>query len=245
MTDSVELSPAAFAALVAPAVDRAFVTGMRAAGPKGRDVVMAHGGAAAGFLIDLRNPLAAGRSLTRDELAAVNRYRDPAALDDGLAASVAQGLLAVAPDGRVTATVSGHAFLRDLFALHHDALAAQWGSHDARVDRLNQLLARTLAEAARTGGVAWRAQAPPYETGQTSPQVRLLNRLATLRWHRADAHAAAWQAAGLTAAEMVALPAGSTREAIEQDTNARNAGPFAALPVTGRLTLLADLAALP
>ncbi|QSB14979.1 hypothetical protein JQS43_00870 [Natronosporangium hydrolyticum] len=245
MTDSVEFPPTTFAALAAPAVDRAFVSGIRAPGPKGRDVVMAHGGAAAGFLIDLRNPLAAGRRLSRDELAALNRYRDPAAFHEGLAASVAHGLLTEAPDGTVAATVPGHAFLRDLFALHREALTAQWGGQEARIDRLNGALARTLAAAAQTGGIAWRAQAPPYETDQTPPAVRLLNRLSTLRWHRADAHAAAWQAAGLTADEMVALPPGPARDQIEQETNARNAAPFAALSAAERVTMLADLAALP
>ena len=71
----------------------------------------------------------------------------------------------------------------------------------------------------------------------------LLNRLSTLRYHRADA--AAWQAAGLTAAEMVALPPGPAREAIEHDTDVRTAAPYRLLSPDERLELLADLAALP
>lgn len=62
-------------------------------------------------------------------------------------------------------------------------------------------------------------------------------------------HAAAWQAAGLTAAEMVAMPWGTEwtaqRRAVEQDTNRRAAAPYRVLTAEERLTLLADLATLP
>ena len=73
----------------------------------------------------------------------------------------------------------------------------------------------------------------------------LLNRLGTLRYHRADAHAAAWAAAGHTASSIAALPAGPERLAIELETDRRAAGPYAALGAEERLTMLADLAALP
>jgi hypothetical protein len=76
----------------------------------------------------------------------------------------------------------------------------------------------------------------------------LLNRLSTMRYHRADAHAAAWQAAGWTAAEVAAMPWGTewsdARVAIERDTNVRAAPPYAALTADERLVLLAGLAAL-
>jgi hypothetical protein len=68
--------------------------------------------------------------------------------------------------------------------------------------------------------------------------VLLFNRLAVLRYQRADAHAAAWQAAGLTADEIVALPPGPARDAIEQETNARNAAPYHALSTAERVTML-------
>jgi hypothetical protein len=75
--------------------------------------------------------------------------------------------------------------------------------------------------------------------------VLLLNRLSTLRHHRADAHAAAWTAAGHTASSIAALPAGPERLAIELETDRRAAGPYAALSAEERLAMLADLAALP
>jgi hypothetical protein len=149
----------------------------------------------------------------------------------------------------VAATGRGQEFLSDLFALHARALTECWRPHAGPVDRLNAVLARVIAAAGETAGAAWAVQAPPYEPPGTPPGVLLLNRLSTLRYHRADAHAAAWQAAGLTAAELVAMPWDTAwspqREAVEQDTNRRAAVPFAVLTAEQRLRLLADLAALP
>jgi len=128
-------------------------------------------------------------------------------------------------------------------------LDERWQGRSGPVERLNRLLARVLAEAAATGGPAWAVQAPPHEPDGTPAPVLLLNRLSTLRYHRADAHAAAWQEAGLTAAEMVAMSEGSAwtpqRRAVEDETNQRAAPPFAVLTPDERLAMLADLAALP
>ncbi|MEU6022682.1 hypothetical protein [Micromonospora sp. NPDC047134] len=64
---------------------------------------------------------------------------------------------------------------------------------------------------------------------------------AALRYHRADAHAAA----GHTSASIVELPDGAQRRAIELETDRRAAGPYATLTPPQRLEFLADLAALP
>jgi hypothetical protein len=66
-----------------------------------------------------------------------------------------------------------------------------------------------------------------------------------LRYHRADAHAAAWHAAGLTGAAIQQLPAGPARDAIEAGTNRRASPPYATLTPDERITFLAGLAALP
>lgn len=259
MAETVDLSPVRFAQLVAPAVTRAFTAGMlagRAAG--GRELVAAYGGRdAVGYLVDLRNPLAAGRPIPPDGLAEAYRYHDPDARQEIVQGSVDAGLLAQAPDGTITASERGQGFLRELFAQHDRVLADHWGPaadqpgahHDTLVGRLNELVSRVLAEAAATAGGAWAVNAPPHEPAGTPPAVLLLNRLSTLRYHRSDAHAAAWRAAGLTAAEMLAMPWGSPwtpeREAVEHDTNVRAASPYAVLTPEERLALLADLAALP
>jgi hypothetical protein len=69
--------------------------------------------------------------------------------------------------------------------------------------------------------------------------------LSVLRYHRADAHAAAWQAAGLTSVTMRQLPSGPSRDAIEAETNRRAGVPYATLSPDERITFLAGLAALP
>jgi hypothetical protein len=234
-----------FAALAAPAVDRAFIAGMRAGGLAGKELVRSYGSQAVGYLIDLRNPLAAGRAVTEPELAAVYRYTDPAKVRASIQRSLDHGLLDRSGAGSIAATGRGRAFLADLFALHGQVLDKRWQPHRERVARLNALLARLLTAAAATAGPAWAVQAPPYEPDGTPANVRLLNRLGTLRYHRSDAHAAAWQAAGLTAAGIIAAPAGPQRAAIEQATDERAAPPYAELTAGERLSLLADLAALP
>jgi hypothetical protein len=246
---TVDLSPTLFAELVAPAISRTFVAGMRAGGDEGRALVASYGGRDIGYLIDLRNPLAAGRRLGPADLAAVYRYTDPEERRENVRRSVDAGLLDEDERGAVGASERGHDFLRDLYALHGRTLAQRWRRHAGPVDRLNQLLERVLTEATRTAGPAWAAQAPPYEPAGTPPGALLLNRLSTLRYHRADAHAAAWQAAGLTAAEMQAMPWGTDwtpqRRAVEEETNQRGGLPYAVLTPDERLRLLADLAMLP
>lgn len=248
MSDVVDLSPARFAAAVAPAVVRVFNSGTRA--PRdagGHDLVMAYGGPRAiGYVIDLRNPLAAGRTVSADGLLAHCRYDNPDRVHEAVQRSAEHGMLDLHDDGSIAATERGHKFLADLYALHADVLAELWeGEHEARVQRLAGVLGRLLDAAESTGGSAWSVQAPPHEPPDATASVLLLNRLSALRAHRADAHAAAWQAAGLTAEQIVAMPPGPERAAIEDDTNTRAAAPYTALTADERLELLADLAALP
>jgi hypothetical protein len=250
MTDTVALSPDRFASLVAPAVTRTFVAAMRSPGESARDLIASYGGREAiGYLIDLRNPLAAGRPLSPEGLAAVFRYHQPADIDTQVRRSIDAGLLVRADDDAITATDRGLAFLSELAALQAAALDERWRAYRHFVEPLNSLTARVLAEAAATAGASWAVQAPPHEPDGTPPDLVLMNRLSTLRYHRADAHAAAWQAAGLTAADVVAMPWGSEwtppRQAVEDDTNARAGVPYAVLTPDERLRMLADLAALP
>lgn len=128
-------------------------------------------------------------------------------------------------------------------------LAERWGSLAPVVRRLNEIVGLVLREAERTAGPAFNAQAPPYEPTGAPAELILLNRISTLRYHRTDAHASAWQAVGMTAAEMVAQPWGSNwsdrRRQVEHQTNVLAGLPFADLDGDQRLQLLADLAALP
>ncbi|MDM4721802.1 hypothetical protein QTQ03_20195 [Micromonospora sp. WMMA1363] len=256
MNDIVDLASHRFAGFVAPAVDRAFVAGMRA----GRDgggaaASQRYGGpAATGFLVELRTRLAApGGTVDEAGFAAVTRYRDPAECRRGMDRHVAHGMVHRRPDGAVTATERGLAFLDELWLVQAAATETLWAEHPDRVLRLVEALGRVLgyalllAEEDGDGGAgsAFAAMAPPHEPDGTPPGVLLLNRLGTLRHHRADAHAAAWAAAGHTATSIVMLGAGPQRLAIELETNRRSAAPYLVLTAEERLAMLADLAALP
>ena len=70
---------------------------------------------------------------------------------------------------------------------------------------------------------------------------RLWSVVTVLRYHRADAHRAAWQAAGLSAEEVQVLPAGP---AMDAETNRLDAPIYAALDADERLDLLGGLGAL-
>nr|MDT0661835.1 hypothetical protein [Micromonospora sp. DSM 115978] len=239
------------------------------------DLSRRYGGpAATGYLVIFRTRLAApGGTVSGSGLAAVTRYQDPVTSQRKLDKQVAHGMLQRVDTG-FTATDRGRAFLVDLHELYGRLTAELWSGHHDRIGRLADLLGRLLTAAVQTeaGGVgpgrsrhdptdpgppgagrtgpgpagsAFAAMAPPYEPDGTPPALTLLNRLGTLRYHRADAHAAAWTAAGHTADSIADLDPGPERLAIELETDRRAAGPYTALSAAERLALLADLAALP
>ncbi|MFV2018549.1 hypothetical protein [Micromonospora sp. LOL_023] len=264
-TDQLWLPGNRCAALTAPAVDRVYRAAAAAAAAASTELQQRYGGpAAVGFLVDLRTRLAApGGLVDAAGFAAVTRYHDPASCQRVLDKQVAYGMVVRHPDGTLRATERGAAFLTDLYALHAEVTARVWGAeHASRLARLVELTGRLLAAActgqaavdlagAGPGGDAaeevgaFGAVAPPYEPEGTPVGVLLLNRLGVLRYHRADAHAAAWTAAGHTARSIVDLPPGPARLAIEQETDRRAAGPYEGLDPEQRVMLLADLAALP
>ncbi|MFC5926919.1 hypothetical protein [Micromonospora vulcania] len=253
--NAVDLAPHRSAGLLAPAVDRVFVAGMLAGRDGGgAELSQRYGGpAATGFLVDLRTRLAApGGTVDGPGFAAITRYRDPATCQRMLDKQVAYGMIHRRPDGALSATDRGAAFLAELHRVHAEVTEELWAGQDERVLRLVEALGRLLAyalvltdEQGEITGSAFAAMAPPYEPDGTPSGVLLLNRLGTLRYHRADAHAAAWSAAGHTASSVAALPPGPERLAIELETDRRAAGPYAVLSAQERLTMLADLAALP
>lgn len=241
------LAPHRIAGLVAPAVDRVFVGAMAATREHGGvELSRRYGGPdAVGFLIEFRTRLATpGGAVTSAGLAAVARYRDPTTYRRGLDKNLAHGTV-IRRGEDFLATARGLAFLDELFTLHGQVTTELWTAHPERIARLVETLGRLLEAAAADGGDAFTVMAPPHEPDGTPPGVLLLNRLGTLRYHRADAHAAAWAAAGHTARTVEQLPAGPERLAIERETDRRAAGPYRVLTAAERLSFLADLAALP
>lgn len=255
MADGVDLSPVRYAALVAPAIDRIFPDLMLASRAMGGiQLSQRYGGPpATGCLIDLRTRLGApGGTVSAAQYAAVTRYRDPLEIRAGLLTQAGHGMITLDGTGTITATDRGREFVAAIYALHARVTETVWEAHPDRVAELAELAGRALAaamapavQAATTDGHALSALAPPHEPVGTPTGVLLLNRLSTLRYHRADAHAAAWQSAGLTAPEIMALGPGPVRDAVEAATNTAAAAPWRALNAEERLTLLAGLAALP
>ena len=190
----------------------------------------------------LRNALPC-RTVTRAELYAVLRYVPPAQVDAGVAEAVAAGLLDEDAELRVTAR--GLDCLDRLYALGSGAVTELWSGHEARVDSLLLLTQRILDAAEKTGGPAFAVMFPPYEPAGTTPAMRLAERLTPVRFHRFDAHIAAWEAEGLTVDEVKSLGAGPRRDRIEDETNRVAGAPYAALDPTERVELLGGLGALP
>lgn len=208
---------------------------------------MSYGGPhAVGVVIDLRSPLAAGRTVGEDVVSGLFRHQDPQAVWKSLQRAADNGLLEPGDGGGYALTERGSAFLTELYAQHATVLGELWeADHADRVQRTAALAGRLVHAAAATGGPAWNVLAPPHEPPDATPGVLLLDRLAALRAHRADAREAARQSAGLTAEQAAAVRGGPEHEEVEDEANERAGAPYAAIDAEDRLTLLADLAALP
>jgi hypothetical protein len=204
----------------------------------------------AGFLISLRFALAdLSRPLPLSVVKLAFRYSAP----EDVAAAVAELAEAdwlhldgelVQPARRTVSWISG------LYDVHAEVAAAAWEpvAPDLVAPDLvapAALAGRLLTAATETPGPVLAALCPPYERAGDPPGVVLFNRLAVFRYHRADAHAAAWAAEGLTAQEMQALRPGELRDRIEAETNRLAAPPFETLTGTERRTFLDGLRALP
>lgn len=112
------------------------------------------------------------------------------------------------------------------------------------VDAVLPLVTRLLEAGQVTGGPVFKALTPVWEPEGASASALLNTRLEALRHHRADAHRAAWAAAGLTVEEVQALAPGPEREAIEVETNRLDAPIYEVLDDDERLVLLGGLGAL-
>jgi hypothetical protein len=240
------VTAARFAAALRPAVDRVYVTGRAAAGPRVRAVI-AEFGVGPGFILSFYFGLLA-RPMPADGFAAATTYGGADMTEE-----LADGVASVSPDGTWTLTPLGRSLGLALQRAIGDGAAERWSEQPiatmpglAALPRLVDLLGRVLDAGAASGGPAFRAMAPVFEPDDATPAARVMSRLGALRHHRGDAHRAAWAAAGLTLDELRALPDDDPlRAAIEDDTNRRDAPTYATLSADERLELLATLAAVP
>jgi hypothetical protein len=238
--------PAGFAALIAPVLDRAAI-GVHLARPRDAigEIRVRHGIERLGFLLEFRNPVLAGVSIPLAGLHAVVRYPPPGFVDDELDALVGGGLVTIDGDALVP-TERARAIVGDLVSVTDHVVAELWAWRESSFARLQRLVEAAIDSARGTGGAAFAVQtSAPVELPGRSEAFGLWNHLWPLRYHRADAHAAAWHDAGLTASEMVTLAPGEQRDRIEADTNRRAAAPWTGLSPDDRLELLAGLGALP
>jgi hypothetical protein len=232
------------AALVAPVIDRlrnAVVQAIMAhqADLAGEFGVGMGGGLTMGML---RNALPM-RPVTREQLRTVLRYVPVAQVDAGADDAIATGL--VEGDGALVVTDRGRDYLNQLYGIGSTFLIERWAGHEDRIERLLELTGRVLDAAGETGGPAFAVMSPPHEPPGAAAAMRLGERLTPLRFHRFDAHIAAWEAEGLTVDEVQSLEAGPVRERIEKETNRLAAAPYAALDPAERLELIGGLGALP
>ncbi|SDM17455.1 helix-turn-helix domain-containing protein [Nonomuraea jiangxiensis] len=222
-----------YAAAIAPVIDAAHVN-VHAAARRAADELAEASGVTPGLLADLRFMLPV-RPVNRPQLGTIYRYRDPAAHQADLEQHLSEGTLTRDGDGTLRLTDKGLKFIHGLYDLHAAATRRVWP--DPGLPELADLAGRVLDAAEPLPGGALELASPPYEPVDAPPGLLLFNRIAVLRYHRADAHAASWRAAGLSAAEIVDLRDGPLRILIEAETNQRAAAPYRVLSEDERTTL--------
>ena len=235
-----------YAAFTRPAIDRAYA-GMRLGGRSHVIEVLDSAGIRPGFILDFYFGLLA-RPMPPDGFAAATTYRSP---DMGLV--VEHDLASKDEDGSWRLTDAGREFSVRVMNAVGAGAEEVWGREPLGtlpwvqpLPRLADLLGRLLESGAASGGPAFRALAPPYEAPDATPATVVAGRMGALRHHRADAHRAAWAAAGFTRDELLAVPMEDPRRrTVEDDTNRRDVPIYAALTEQERLEFLALLAALP
>jgi hypothetical protein len=114
----------------------------------------------------------------------------------------------------------------------------------AAVEVALPLLGRVLEAGRESGGPVFAAFTPAWEPPGASSAAVLVARLEALRHHRADAHRAAWGAAGLTVGQIEVLGSGPVWEAVEAETDRLDAPVYGGLDAGERVALLGALGAL-
>jgi hypothetical protein len=244
--DLTAITPDCCAVLVTPQIERLTFAVIQASIARAGPRLVTYGVPldALDIVGQLRTGLAA-RPVSAAGLAAVYRYRDAEEFRRNLGALASAGIIEQAGDGAIRATGTGRALLAVMYESGAEAAARLWSGHRETVAELNELAGRLVVAAEASGGDAYAAVAPPYEPPDASPGLLLHHRLAVLRYHRADAHFAAWQAAGHTVATIRGLADGPERERIEAETNRRAGLPYATLGAAERSRLVSGLTGLP
>lgn len=240
------LDPDSVAAAIAPTIDRLRLAFVRATGPLVGEIAER-----TGLPTAVLTPLGMLRNLMPDRLARVDDvvevflYQPSEQIRGAVDALVSADMLEAVGDGQIRLAAAGRNVVSELFERSQQFADEQWA---ARVDTVTTLLPiaeRACAAVTESGGAATRVMAPLCDASAASSALRLAELLTPLRFHRFDAHAAAWRAEGLTVEQIQQLEPGPLRQRIEAETNRLSAAPYAVLTADERFTLLTGLGALP
>ncbi len=231
-----------FAADIAAVVDKIRMTMMQAALAQGFPESFQAAGldSVSGMMLGYLRNAYPDRVVTRAAVRSVFTYHPETPVDSCLDVLVSCGLLVEPSSGTLTLTGAGQNCIEELHAVADQAARQAWGAAGQAVVSCAPLVARTLLAAWETGGEAFALMAPDLLPHGMSEPGLLAERLTGLRFHRFDAHIAAWRTAGYEVADLESLSE-PVRSAIEADTNTRAAAPYVELSEAERQLLLAGL----
>jgi hypothetical protein len=190
-----------------------------------------------GVLVELRGPLAAGPVSLR-VVAGLFRYAEH--IVDAVDDLVADGWLKRSANA-VVATPMTMDVLDTMRGAAGRALDAAWGVPLELLTRMDTVVRGAVGTSAGPVFDALAAVDPP-----AGPAVKLFERCNALRHHRADAHAAAWLAVGMTATSVAAVASTDpVRQDVETATNRMASRAFRPLSTVERSELCAMLRAQP
>ena len=184
-----------------------------------------------------------GRSFPLEGFRAAVRYSPRDQVDAALTEMTTAGLVNINAD-TLTLAAQGRAAQEELWSITDRVVADLWTGYDDLASGLERLCDRALTRVADDPGLSFHVLYPPHVPATSTAPTRLAEQLSCLRFHRADAHAAAWRAAGFTI-EQVTAPNRTLPDSVEADTNARAARPYTALSPSERTELIDGLRTLP
>lgn len=246
MSEREPLEPERIAAAIAPVIDRLRLAVVMAIRPTQAVIAERLGvpNPVLGPLGMLRNTMP-DRAFATGDVLELFPYQPAEQVRAGIEGLLEAELLEATGSDQIRLAETGRAVILELFEHIQRFVDERWADRADLVGELLPLATRACAAVTETGAGAVRLVAPPYHPPNASPSLLLVETLSPLRFHRSDAHVAAWRAAGLTAEQMQQLETGPLRQQIEAETNRRAAPPYAVLTADERLTLLSGLGALP
>jgi hypothetical protein len=241
-----DMNPTEVAARVAPEIDRIRLDLLVAARPTLIELTSRAGltqGTAQ--LVGMLRNLGPDRLVSVDEIRALQRYQPTDEVTAALEAGLDAGVFTAPFSDKIALTTTGVALVTEMLNLYDTLTAQVWAGEADRVAVLLPIVERVVDAAAANHGPAFSVVWPLWRLPDEPAALLLAELLTPLRYHRFDAHVAAWTAAGLTVEQVVALVPGDQRDEIEAETDRRAAVPYEVLQPDERATLLTELEQLP